>query len=576
MTSNADYLSREQGTVRKPWRHRRRVALVYPHHYAVGMANLGFQTVYGLLNQMEDVVCERVFAPEGPPPHPWPRPLSLESGRPLDDFDIVAFSVSFENDYPSIFALLAAAGLPTGAADRDGRHPLIVAGGVACLINPEPLAEIFDTILIGEAEVLLPEFMALFDPSAHRPDWLHALANQLPGAYVPRFYAPEYHPDGTLATYRLLADVPARATRVRLEDLSTPPACTRLVTPETTFEADFLMEVSRGCPHGCRFCAAGYVYRPARFAPLSALTACLDAAAARTNRIGLVGAAVSDLPDLAELCQHAARQGLKLHFSSLRADALDAPLIATLAGSRIKTATIAPETGSENLRTAINKHLEDDTILNAAEGLAGAGIPNLRLYFMVGLPGETAADVEAIVTLVKRIKDRFLRASRSWGRLGTITVSLNSFVPKPFTPLQWAPMESLARLKAKIRSIQKGLRPVANVRVHADSPRWAAIQALLARGDRRVGQMLDLHFRSGRPWSDLGRGAAPNPDFFVLRPRQAREVFAWEIIDHGIQRAYLWQEYQRYHQRRLSPPCPPSGCSRCGVCSPRPDSPRFP
>ena len=477
----------------------------------------------------------------------------------MSDFDIVAFSIAFENDYPWVLALLAAAGMPAAAADRDARHPLIVAGGVACLINPEPLAEFFDAMLIGEAEVLLPTFMALFDPLADRLDGLLALANQLPGAYVPRFYAPEYRPDGFLSTYRRLADVPARVNRARLDNLTGPPACTRLATPETTFEADFLMEVSRGCPHGCRFCAAGYVYRPARFAPLSALTACLDTAGAKATHIGLVGAAVSDLPDLAGLCRHAARQDLALPFSSLRADGLDDALIAALLRSRIKTATIAPETGSVELRNAINKHLDDDTILDAAERLARAGIPNLRLYFMVGLPAETDADVDAIVTLVKRIKDRFLRASRTWRRLGTITVSLNSFVPKPFTPLQWAPMAPLARLKAKIRTVQKGLRPVANVRVHADSPRWAAIQALLARGDRRVGRMLDLHRQNGRPWSQLGRDTALDPDFFALRPREAQEVFAWEIIDHGIQRAYLWEEYQRHRERRPSPPCPPSG-----------------
>ena len=568
MTPVDDHLSRERGTVRKSWHHRRRVALVYPNHYAVGMANLGFQTVYGLLNQMENVVCERFFAPDGLPPQPWPRPLSLESVRPLGDFDIVAFSISFENDYPWVLALLAAAGMPAAAADRDARHPLIVAGGVACLINPEPLAEFFDAMLIGEAEVLLPIFMALYDPLADRLEGLLALANQLPGAYVPGFYAPEYRPDGLLSTYRRLADVPARVNRARLDNLTGPPACTRLATPETTFEANFLMEVSRGCPHGCRFCAAGYVYRPARFAPLSALTACLDAAGAKATHIGLVGAAVSDLPDLAALCRHAARQDLALHFSSLRADGLDDDLIAALLRSRIKTATIAPETGGVGLRKAINKHLDDDTILDAAERLARAGIPNLRLYFMVGLPAETDADVDAIVTLVKRIKDRFLAASRTWRRLGTITVSLNSFVPKPFTPLQWAPMAPLARLKAKIRTVQKGLRPVANVRVHADSPRWAAIQALLARGDRRVGRMLDLHRQNGQPWSQLGRDAAFNPDFFALRPREAQEVFAWEIVDHGIQRAYLWEEYQRYHERRPSPPCPPSGCRRCGVCLP--------
>jgi radical SAM superfamily enzyme YgiQ (UPF0313 family) len=558
----ADRMLQEHGAVRKDWRQRRAVALIYPNSYAVGMANLGMQAVYRLLNAMDDVVCERVFTPDPFAARPWPTPLSIESGRALKDFDLLAFSIPFESDYPNVLALLDAAGLPLESGARSARNPLVVAGGVACWINPEPLADVVDAFLIGEAEALLPSFMAVFAPGANRHRWLRRLAREVPGAYVPRFYMPEYRSDGTLVRYHPLADVPERIRRVWTEDLAACGTTSCLQTADSPFAADFLVEVSRGCPHGCRFCAAGYVYRPPRFRSLASLSTSLRSAPPGTRRVGLVGASVSDLPWLDSLCHTAEALGMDLGFSSLRVDAISQALLGAMVRSGTKTVTVAPEAGSQRLRDAVNKHLTEATILEAAERLVRAGIPNLKLYFMIGLPGESEADVAAIVDLVGRIKSCFLTASRQRGRIGTITVSLNPFVPKPFTPLQWAAMETGSGLKAKIRMVRDGLRHLANVRLQAGKARLSVSQALLSRGDRRLGRVLMDRWRFGDP----GWQSPVDLNAYLWRPRALDEAFPWEIIDHGIDRAFLLEEQRRYCQAILSPPCPSNGCRRCGVC----------
>ena len=290
--------------------------------------------------------------------------------------------------------------------------------------------------------------------------------------------------------------------------------------------------------------------------------------AARSRKIGLLGAAVSDLPDLQSLCAQGQSADLQLSFSSLRADALDDGLIAALRGGRLKTATIAPETGSQRLRRVINKGLEEEDILTAAEKLVAGGIPNLKLYFMMGLPTEEDEDITAVVALVKKIKHRFMRSSRARGRIGEITVSLNCFVPKPFTPFQWVAMEDAKVLKRKIKTVKSGLGKVANVRVHADVPRWAHLQALLARGDRRVAQLLMQAHQNQGNWPATFKASPLNAAFYVQRQRPREEVLPWDFIDHGLKKEFLWQEYQRALQAKTSAPCPakPEQCNLCGVC----------
>jgi radical SAM superfamily enzyme YgiQ (UPF0313 family) len=558
----------ETGAVHKDWRGRVRIALIYPNRYHVGMANLGFQQVYRLFNAMDDVVCERAFLP--PPPENRQKALitTIESDRPLADFDIIAFSLSFESDYPTILSILATARIPIFSSDRpNAPHPLVIAGGVACWLNPEPISPFIDCFLIGEAEAILPRFMAAYDPGMAKIALLKNLAQKVPGVYVPSFYQVSYKPDGTVETMEAICDVPEKIVRVYVKDLSETATCSVILAPEASFGNSFLVEVSRGCPHGCRFCSAGYIYRPPRFRPRSLLERCLREGAAISDQMGLVGAAVSDLPEVSLLCKQALLSGCRLSFSSLRADALRPELIDVLKKSGVKTATIAPDAGSERMRRIINKGITEEDILNAAGLLVAEGIPNLKLYFMLGLPAESPEDVEAVVSLCKRIKERFLQSSRTLGRIGEITVSLSSFVPKPVTPFQWVGMAETSALKKKIRQIKAGLGRVANLRIIADVPRAAYIQALLSRGDRQVSKLLVAAHDSGGNWPQAFKQSAVDADFYVHRLREPEEHFPWDFMDHGVKKEFLFREYQRALAEKGSPICPMSGdCSICGVC----------
>jgi radical SAM superfamily enzyme YgiQ (UPF0313 family) len=427
-----------------------------------------------------------------------------------------------------------------------------------------------DCFLIGEAEAILPRFFDIALPdllSQDKRTCLKTLARNVTGAYVPAFYSTTYNPDGTVCAIEPLFDVPVKIERMYMKDLSNVPTCSAIITTDTTFDSTFLIEVGRGCPHGCRFCSTGFVYRPPRFKPFSLLDKCLQQGASMTDKIGLVGAAVSDLPDINKLCGRALEKDTRISFSSLRADALSPELISILRQNKVKTATIAPDAGSERMRKVINKGITEEDVLNAAESLVAGGIPNLKLYFMIGLPTETMDDVEAIVLLCKQIKHRFLKSSRIRKRIGEITVSLSSFIPKPFTPFQWIAMDEVRSLKKKIKKIKDGLKRVANVRVHSDIPRWAYIQALLSCGDRKVAQILLLANQNRGNWPKTLKASPVNPDFYVHRERSLDELLPWDFIDHGINKSFLKKEYKRALQGKTSPPCPIESCNICGVCN---------
>lgn len=576
-------LKAETGVIQKNWKGRLRVALIYPNTYQVGMANLGFQTVYRLINQMDDVVCERIFLPADFRQNNNSI-TSIESGHILPAFDILAFSVSFETDYINIVRMLRMGGIAPESEDRQPSDPFVMAGGVACMLNPEPIANFIDCFLIGEAEAVIFDFFKCYkiafatdlsnDQDRQKADSdkkfqnLETIAKNVTSAYVPRLYSPEYNQEGRISAYKpLCSGLPETIVKTHVPDLcKSPVASTTIFTQNTSFANTYLIETGRGCPHGCRFCSAGYIYRPPRFHDIDSLDKCIRDSEKISNNIGLVGAAVSDLPGISDLCSRFSNHDLRFSFSSLRADALTPPLINALAQSRVKTATIAPDAGSERMRRVINKGISEDDIIKATYALVTAGIFNLKLYFMIGLPKETDEDILAIIKLCKKIKEVFLSSSRKKKRIGEITVSLNSFVPKPVTPFQWVGMDTVESLNKKIKTIKKGLAPISNIRFHADAPRKARIQALLSRGDRRVSDILLMAEQNRDNWPQTLKQSDLDIDSYIHRQRDPDEFFPWDIIDHKVKKSFLYDEYLRADAEKAFVSCKMNDCNICGAC----------
>jgi len=545
------------------------VGLIFPNRYGLGNSNLGFQLVYALVNSLPGIVCERFFYQENQPP------LSLESGRPLRDFPILLCSLSFEQDFLNLLALFQAGGIEPVAEKRSanaGRfrpgQPLVIGGGVASFINPEPLAPFVDLFVIGEAEPILPQLMGHIADHLTRDDpetLLRGIVQSFAGCYVPQLYTMHYGENGVLTRIEADPAVPARVRRVVLEQ-SQVAGHSKLLSPEAEFSNLFLAELGRGCSRGCRFCAAGFVYRPPRLWKAESILAALAERPEGIQRVGLLGMEMARGEDLARIADYLLREGCALSFSSLRADAISGELCRLLAESKLKSAAIAPDGGSERLRRVINKGINEQDVLCAAEALARAGINHLKLYFMIGLPTETEDDLAELLTLTDKVRKTLLGVGREKGHLGNITLSVNSFVPKAWTPFQFHGFAPLTTLKNSIKFLRKGVSGMANTRLVVDQPVNAFYQAVLARGDRKVGMALYQMLQGQQNWRQTMKSCGIDPEDYAMRLRGEEELFPWEIIDHGIDRRYLWTEYQKALGEKSTIACDTSQCKRCGVC----------
>ncbi|MBI5017988.1 MAG: radical SAM protein [Deltaproteobacteria bacterium] len=522
-------------------------ALVYPNRHGLGMANLGFQAVFALLSGLPGSLCHRAFSD-------YPR--TVEAGRALRDYDLVALSLSFEGDYPEALRLLAAGGVALRSEARGSRDPFVLGGGVAVTLNPEPLAPFLDAVFLGEAEAgLLPLHAFLRDHRGlPRPELLEALADaRVPGVYVPSRYDVA-EADGRVLSRRPQGKAPETVAR-RWAECPWDPARTRISTPDDAFQGAYLLEISRGCPHACRFCAAGHATRPARFLPLETLEPFLRLGAREVGRLGLVGAAVSDHPRFKELAEAILDLGAGFTVSSFRAENLDEEVLALLARGGLKTLTVALEAGSERLRRRLGKEIGRDDVLRAARLAAGAGLHRLRIYAMVGLPGEADEDLGALAELATE--------ARSALGGGTVTVSAAPFVPKAHTPFQWETMAPEPLLRSRIRLLEKLLGRRTAVRVVAETPKWSRVQGLLARGGRSIAPLLEQAAATGE-WRAVLRSAEARA--VLDRERDVDEALPWDVVTGGPSTEHLRRERAASLRGEPPVPCRPGRCSVCGVC----------
>jgi radical SAM superfamily enzyme YgiQ (UPF0313 family) len=544
-------LSKEIGYTKKPHGDRLRVALAFPNTYWVGMSNLGFQTVYRLLNAEDDIVCERFFLP--------PKQqlaaliasraplITLESQRQVADYDVIAFSVSFEWDYVNVLTLLRLAGVPAYAAERSERHPLVVIGGAVTFVNPEPLAPFADVIAAGEGEVLVPALGRAFGEATGRADLLRRLSRER-GFYVPSFYEPEHAADGSLAGFASVAGtdapVPVRKAALKTTEAIDPPA-TSIFTPDTEFGSRFLVEVVRGCANLCRFCWAGYNYLPVRAFPTDRILQLAELARVHANRVGLVSIALCDHPDIERILARLLEMGYAISPASLRLDDLTEPIVRVLRESGERTITIAPETGSDRLRRVINKTVTNDEILDRAELIFAGGIENLKLYYMIGLPTETDDDLVAIRDLTLQLRVLMMKHARSRGQIGRIIGSVNPLIPKPGTAYQWIPMEDPAVVDRKIKRLRNLTSGIDNVYFNIKSERHSYFQALLSLGDRRVAAAIEIAERNGQNWRAAVAESGVDADFYIFRDRTNDAALPWDIIDGGMKAAFFHAEFEK-------------------------------
>ncbi len=549
-----------------------RFALIYPGAYTLGMSSLGLQVIYSLLNQREDTSCERVFLPEPQ----MVRQLddrrttlfSFETQTPLNQFDLLGFSVSFESDYINIPTTLQMARLEPLAVDREDTDPLVIAGGINISYNPEPIADFIDVFVVGEAEITIHNLMDIFGEwkasGASKMDLLCELAT-VPGLYVPRFYEVDYSDEGGIKEMRAKSPAPARIHSAAIPNLDDAETCTKIFTPNTEFSNAHLIEIVRGCGRQCRFCVADYARRWPRHRSVESTLHLAERARGITDRIGLVGASISDHPDIDEIATGLVERGFRISCASLRAETVRTPLLDALADSEQGTITIAPEVATENLQKVVNKAIPRQRLYHVLEEAVKRDILNLRLYFLIGVPYETSADVEAIVDMAKEMRSIILPYAKKSGRMAQISFTISPMVPKPHTPFQWVAMEDPKTISRKLNFLKKEMGRIGGMKVSSASARLAYQEAVFARGDRRLSRVI-VDLASGMSWKPAFRKHRLDPDFYALRPRSIGEFNPWDHLDLNVKPEFLRLEHNKHEKRFMTSPCDTTVCKKCGAC----------